>query len=516
MSARRAGKVRPGPVRTALLSLGASLLCACAAVGPDFSRPEAPAAAGWSEPPGQGLAAAPAELSDWWRVFDDPVLDALVEEALRRNNPLEIAALQVLEARAALGIATGSRFPQTQVAAGDATYRSPPDRSILDPDWSYSLGATVAWEIDFWGRYRRAIESADAAYLASVAAHEQAQVLLTSAVVQAYTVIRTLEEQQRIARENIALQQRSYEIAEVLFRNGQDSELDVQQARTLLLATQATLPQIEADLRQARNALSLLLGDLPGSVATHLAAGSGIPALPPTLDIGFPADMLRRRPDLREAELLAMAQNAQVGLAEADLYPSFSLTGSIGLSAGGPGGGDFGDLFDGDAFSWSAGPSFVWPFLNYGRIRNNVRVQDARLQQALVAFRDTALQAAREAEDAMAAYEGAVAQASILVETVASARRSNDLATLRYSEGYSDYQRVLDAQQALFSQQQRLVSARGAAVGAVVTLFQALGGGWTDVGAQPWIDPETRALMTDRTHWGEFLDSAGGSPEREE
>lgn len=497
--------------RSGLVGCGL-LLAACAPVGPDFERPDAPAAAAWSQPTGVAMTTEASALSDWWRIFDDPVLDALVAEALRANNPLEIAALQVLEARAQLGIATGSAYPQTQVAVGDATYRDTPNTSPLGDYWSYDLGATVAWEIDFWGRFRRAIESADAAYLASVAAHEQAQVLLTAAVVEAYTVIRVLEEQRRIAEENLALQRRSYEIAEVLFRNGQDSELDMQQALTLLLATEATLPQIDADLRRARNALSQLIGQLPGSVAARLADGQGIPVLPATLEVGFPADMLRRRPDLRQAELLAMAQNAQVGLAEADLYPSFSLGGAIGLSAGGPGDGDFGDLFDSDALSWSVGPSFVWPFFNYGRIRNNVRVQDARLQQALIAYRETALRASREAEDAMAAYEGATTQARLLGRTVESARRSNELATLRYSEGYSDYQRVLDAQQALFTQQQRLVGARGAAVSAIVTLYQALGGGWTDGGRQPWLAPETREVMADRTNWGEYLDAAASSP----
>lgn len=511
-TASRGGASGLNALAVLVVSAVATALSGCVTVGPDFEPPEATVPAAWSQAPGAGMTpgdpAAEAALDAWWRIFDDPVLDALVSDALRNNNPLEIAALQVLEARARLGIATGAQYPQTQVAAGDATYLSTPNNTGLGDYWTYTLGATVAWEIDFWGRYRRAIESADAAYLASVAAHEQAQVLLTSAVVQAYTAVRTLEEQRTIAEENLALQRRSYDIAEVLFRNGQDSELDMQQARTLLLATEATLPQIDADLRQARNALSLLLGQLPGTVTERLAAGQGIPALPDTLEVGFPADMLRRRPDLRQAELLARAQNAQVGLAEADLYPSFSLAGSIGLSAGGPGDSDFGDLFDGDALTWSAGPSFVWPFLNYGRIRNNVRVQDARLQQALVAYRDTALQAAREAEDAMASYEGAVAQADILVETVDSAQRSNALATLRYSEGYSDYQRVLDSQQALFNQQQRLVGARGASVAAVVNLYQALGAGWSPAGAQPWLDPATRELMAERTNWGDYLEDA--------
>jgi len=481
---------------------------ACQPVGPDFVKPEPEAAPDWAQPLGAGIATEPAELAEWWRAFEDPVLDELVATALAGNNTLEIAGLRVLEANAQLGIATGAQYPQSQFAAGDATWTSPPENTgSTDSFWSYGVGATVSWEIDFWGRFRRGIESADAAFLASIAAYDLAQALLTAAVVDTYAVIRATEEQLRIAHDNVKIQQRSYAIAEVLFRNGADSELDMQQANTLLLATEATIPSLSATLRQARNALATLLGQAPGSVDESLSRGQGIPALPADVAVGFPADMLRRRPDLRQAELLAMAQNARVGLAEADLYPSFSLTGSIGLSAGGPGNSDFGDLFSTDALALSVGPSFVWPFLNYGRIRNNVRVQDARLQQALVNYRETALQAAREAEDAMAAYIGAREQASILADTVTSAKRSNELSTLRYTEGFSDYQRVLDSQQRLFTQQQRYITTQGGAVRSLVALYKALGGGWTSRDGLPYVSSGTRETMRQRTDWGDLLDA---------
>jgi len=484
-------------------------LAACAPVGPDFVRPEAPVSSDWSQQASQGLQASPDNLIEWWRVFDDPVLDELMARALANNNNLKIAGLRVLESLAQLGIATGAQYPQSQFAFGEATAVSPADNSgVTSNFWQYGLGASASWEIDFWGRFRRGIESADAAYLASIAAFDQAQVLLTAGVASSYAVIRTTEEQLRIARQNLKIQQRSYDIAEVLFRNGASSELDMQQAETLLLATRATLPALESALRQARNALSTLLGQPPGSVTALLTSHSGIPALPQHIAVGIPADMLRRRPDVRQAELNAMAQNAQVGLAEADLYPSFSLTGSIGLSAGGPGDSDFGDLFSTDALAWSIGPSFVWPFLNYGRIRNNVRVQDARLQQALVAYGETALQAAREAEDAMAAYIGAREQTALLAETVKSAERSNSLSTLRYQEGFSDYQRVLNAQQSLFTQQQRYVGTQGEAVLSLVALYKALGGGWQNQDGAPWVDARTREQMEQRTDWGDLLETS--------
>ena len=249
----------------------------------------------------------------------------------------EIAGLRVYEALARLGVATGAKYPQAQFAFGEATWVAPADNAGSTDFWQYGIGASAAWEIDFWGRFRRGIESADAAFLASVAAYDSAVLLLTAAVVDAYAVIRTTEEQLRISRDNLAIQQRSYDIAAVLYRNGASSELDMQQAETLLLSTRATIPSLEAGLRQASNAMAALLGQPPGSVDAVLARSSGIPTLPDSIAIGFPADVLRRRPDVREAEMLAMAQNALVGLAEADLYPSFSLVGTIGLSAGGPG-----------------------------------------------------------------------------------------------------------------------------------------------------------------------------------
>ena len=489
-----------------LLALTPLLLGACAAVGPDFTPPEADLPETWAQPPDAGLATAGQVPVAWWTLFEDPVLNELIDTARRNNNTLEIAALRVLESRAQLGVATGLKYPQVQVAAGDASYVSPPDNTgVTSNYWQLALGASASWELDFWGRYRRGIESADAAFLASVAAYDQASVVLTAAVVDLYTLIRLTEEQLRIAGENVVIQQRSYDIAEVLYRNGADSELDMQQANTLLLSTQATIPGLETALAQARNALSTLLGEPPGAVEARLAQGAGLPVLPATLAIGIPADMLRRRPDVRQAEYAAMAQNARIGLAKADLYPSFSLTGSIGLTANTLGSSDFGDLFSSDALTFSIGPSFVWPFLNYGRIRNNVRVQDARLQQALVNYRETVLQAAREAEDAMAALIGARRQRDILQQTVASAVRSNELATLRYSEGFSDYERVLNSQQALFSQQQRFIGAQGDIVRSAIALYKALGGGWETRDGLPRIGDDAVETMQERTDWGDLM-----------
>ncbi|NOR18775.1 MAG: efflux transporter outer membrane subunit [Xanthomonadales bacterium] len=488
-----------------------AVLAACAPVGPEFVRPEVELPDSWTEVDENGLQASPIVQQQWWRVFNDPVLDQLVETAWRQNNSLEIAGLRVLEARAQLGIAQGSQYPQSQLAAGSATYTSPANNFGGGSNyWQHGIGASASWEIDFWGRFRRGIESADAAYMASVAARDQALVLLTAQVVNTYTIIRINEEQLYYAHKNVKIQQRSYDITSVLFRHGSDSELDMQQAHTLLLSTQATIPGFEIALKQATNALNTLLGKPPGTIDSLLDAEQGIPTLPENIYIGIPADLLRRRPDVRQAELSALAQNALVGFAEADLYPSFSLTGSLGLVSGGASGTDFGDLFSSDALTFSIGPSFVWPFLNYGRIRNNVRVQDARLQQALVNYREVVLQSARETEDAMIALNGALEQTDILTQTVASAERSNELSVLRFREGFSDYQRVLDSQQSLFGSQQRLVTQRGTAVASLVSLYKSLGGGWENQDGLPLISGQSRQQMQQRTNWGDLLEE--GNP----
>jgi len=259
--------------------------------------------------------------------------------------------------------------------------------------------------------------------------------------------------------------------------------------------------------------LATLLGLPPSDMSDLLkGASSSIPEVPESLAVGLPADLLRRRPDVRQAEFLAMAQNAQVGLAESNLYPSFSLTGTVGLTAAGntdttrTGNSGFGELFSGDSLTYAIGPSFVWPFLNYGRIRNSVRVQDARLQQSLIAYREAVLQAAREVEDALVALEGAVEQDKLLALTVEYAQRSVDVAQVRFNEGFADYQRVLDAQQSLFTQQGRYVSNHSSIVSSFIALYLALGGGWELRDTADMIDAQTLDTMQERTNWGDLIE----------
>jgi NodT family efflux transporter outer membrane factor (OMF) lipoprotein len=489
---------------------------ACTLVGPDYEQPASPLGPDWYQEEVAGLSTSPQAEAAWWKLFGDPELDRFVDLALTGNNALELAGLRVLESRAALGIASGLRYPQAQVAAGGATGVSASGNAANtaagDLDYvQYDLGVSASWEIDFWGRYRRGIEAADALYRESLATYDEATVLVAAQVALAYVTIRIIEDQVRITNDNIASQKRSFEIVDVLYRNGESSELDVLQAQTLLLSTQATLPVLEADIDRAHHALSVLVGLPPGAVVSMLSANASIPAVPEALSIGLPAELLRQRPDVRAAEYRAMAANANVGLAEADLYPSFTLSGSVGLVAADDtdttrtGESGIGELFSGDSLTWSAGPAFVWPFLNYGRIRNNVRVQDARLQQALTAWRENVLQAAREVEDAVADLNGARRQHQLLEETVRVAQRATDVAMLRFQEGFADYQRVLDAQTALFAQQGRLVASKGDMAASLVSLYLALGGGW-QAKDTPVVPEGTMETMRERTNWGELLD----------
>jgi len=493
----------------------AGLLSSCTLVGPDFRQPGVEPLPDWYSAEAAELRSAVADLQPWWQQLADPQLDALIKQAQQANNSLELAGLRVLEARAELGIALGSRYPQTQVIGGSATAvrasENAANTAAGDLKFSdYGVGATASWEIDFWGRFRRGIEAADATLLASEAAYDQALLLVTSQVALTYLAIRSTEEQIAITLRNIASQQRSFDIVKVQFDNGTTSELDVLQAEALLLGTRSTLPALETALRQAYHALDTLLGSPPGAGRYQISAAGGIPVVPTSMAIGYPADVLRQRPDVQAAEYVALAQNAAVGLATADLYPSFSLAGSVGLAASGStnttrsGVSGFDELFSSDSLTYSAGPSFVWPFLNYGRIKNNIRVQDARLQQALTSYRETVIQAAREVEDTLVALQQSIERRRILERGVAVANRATEMALLRYKEGFADYQRVLDAQTSQFAQQNQLVTARTDIVNAFIALQVALGNVWRD-GRPDYVPRETLELMQQRTDWGDLL-----------
>jgi NodT family efflux transporter outer membrane factor (OMF) lipoprotein len=508
-----------------ILLLGIVVLTSgCIKVGPDFTPPLAPVADSWIEQEDRQLTAAPGQYERWWTVFNDPLLNKLVDDAYRQNLGLQVAGLRILEARAQLGIATGNLYPQQQqlnasVAALGASKNA---ANTISGDLDYkdlNTGFSAGWELDFWGKFRRGVEAADAQFLAAIANYDDVMVTLTAEVARSYILIRTLTERIRLAEESVAIQERSLEIAENRFDGGLVTELDVQQARSLLANTRATIPRYRADYRKAQNALSILLGSPPKDLSEQLSltAQTLIPQPPAEVAVGVPADLLRRRPDIRRAEQQAAAQSALVGVTKADLYPHFTLIGSIGLQASdspltNEGGSSLSDLFSSNSFTYFAGPSLTWNLLNYGRIKNQVRVQDARLQQLIVNYQNTVLNAAREVEDAMSGFLEDKVQARYLAEAVIASKRSVDLSSLQYSEGLTDYQRVLDAQRGLTRDQDTLATVQGSVAINLVNMYKALGGGW-----QPRTDDvvpaEMQQQMSERTDWGGLLDKTEQQPE---
>ncbi len=426
----------------------------------------------------------------------------------------------MLQAQAQLAVAVGELFPQQQVLAGQVqTQHQSRDTFVgpLDPTvHSSQLGVSATWELDFWGKYRRGIEADRAAMLASLAAYDSALVSLTAGVASAYLNIRTLQQRIQVANDNVETQKESLRIARAQYENGETSELDVQQALTQLAQTQAQIPGLQNSLRQTKDSLAVLLGMTPDQVDARLGAGSEIPGAPGEVATGMPKDLLRRRPDVRQAELSAAAQSAAIGVAKANLYPAFSLAGSFGFATSSINGNSTTNLFSWGNRASSVGGSFVLPILNYGRIVNSIRVQDAAFEQAVLNYQNVVLQAQQEVEDARSAFSAAQATLVVLTETDKSARRSTELAIVRYKEGASDYTTVLSAEQQQLQVEDALASARGGVPLSLVGVYRALGGGWQLREGQALLAPEVRKDMKQRTYWGSMPDRGDRLPRTED
>jgi NodT family efflux transporter outer membrane factor (OMF) lipoprotein len=408
------------------------------------------------------------------------VLDQLIAAADAHNSSLKIAGLRVMEARAQLGIAQSGRYPQLQQVAADSVYvdrhQSGGNNPVDSQFWQHSAGFDIGWELDFWGRFSRAIESSDASYFAAEANYEDGLVLLRAQVADTYFVLRTTEARLRVARENAKQQLRNYEITEKLFKSGQTAELDLQGAKTQYLGTLSTIPGLEDQISRTRNALTVLIGQPPGALPLVVQSTGLIPLVDRAVLQDVPANLLLRRPDVRAAELNVAAQSALIGVAESDFYPSLSLLGSIVWST---------DTLSGTSRSFDliGGPSLRWNVFDHGRISNNVRVQDARLQQLIEAYRDKVRQAAREADDAA---NGLTKLCSANASCARPKARPNARWTwpssctakaIRTSSGCS-----MPSVRCLELQDSYLVS-RGDAVSNVIALYKAMGGGWYS--AQP-------------------------------
>jgi NodT family efflux transporter outer membrane factor (OMF) lipoprotein len=497
------------------------LLGGCSMVGPDYVKPTAPEPEKWLESEDPKIESKEADFSQWWTVFKDPVLDGLIQAAYRQNLPLQIAGLRIYESRAQLGIAFGFQYPQTQQGLGSGSLnqvsKNAPNAAGADRYYSaYDIGLDAAWELDVWGKFRRAVQTSVASLEASIADYDDILVSLTAEVARTYIVLRTSEERLGVALQNVKIQKRSLEIAEVRFNAGAVTELDVTQARALLGSTEAAIPGFKTDIRRAKNALGILLGKLPGEIDAMLGGPGLIPEIPAEAAVGIPTELLRRRPDIQFAERQLAAQSAQIGFAKADLFPHFSLFGTLGFQTGDytdyrSNNSKIGDLFHKDSIAYSAGAGFSWDIFNYGRISNNVRVEDARFQELAVNYEDTVIRAAQEVEDAMVGFLQSQDAVVFLADAVKASKRSVDLSMIQYREGLTDYQRVLDTQRFLAEQQDNLVFTTGSVGQNLIAMYKALGGGWEIREGRDFIPASLKEEMEKRTNWGNIL-----SPEKAE
>jgi NodT family efflux transporter outer membrane factor (OMF) lipoprotein len=505
------------PVR-GLAGLALILPLAACAVGPNFVTPQASIETRWKDAGFPAVTSSRDESQRWWASFRDPTLNRLVDISYNQNLTLMEAGARVIEARATLGQAIGEFYPQTQQLSGRADYlqvsqtdaTSNPDNLISSRQfWRVNLGAQAAWELDLWGKFRRGVESADAAYLASIATYDDVLVTLIGDVSSDYIEIRTLQAQIAIARENVVKQKEALEIARKRFNGGATSELDVFQAENVLGQTEAAIPQLVAQLQQTENALAVLIGVPPAWIDGLLRRSKGIPPPPREIGTGFPADLLRRRPDVRAAELKAEAQSAKVGMAAADLYPAFALGGAFGTLVSTTNGNTINQLFSWPSITYAFGPSFSWPVLNYGQITNQVRAQDAELQALLLNYKNVVLKAQRDVENGLAGFVQGRRQVADLKQSATAAGNALTVAISEYQLGSRDFTTVLTAEQNLYQAQNNLAVAAGGLTISVVTVYRALGGGWQIRAGHEFVNDSNRAEMRARTNYGDILPPAG-------
>ena len=454
----------------AIVLLLAALVSGCTVLGPDYTQPEAVVEPGWIDADEPLVSSEGPVDPKWWKkAFEEPELDQLVETALQQNLTLQSAGLRVLQSQQQLAIAIGNQFPQQQQVTGSAARQKANNTTFSN----YSLGFNVGWEIDFWGRFKLQAESAAAELEASVADYDGVIVSLVAQVAKTYILIRTYIDRLEVNRENIKHQAESLRITRAKFTAGDVSELDVNQAESLLNNTKASAAALEVSLRQLKNSLAVLLGSPPQDYNYLLGEKRAIPSPPPEIALGMPQDIIRQRPDIRGAERRLAAQSAEIGFAVTELYPHFSIGGSIGTSAE-----NNNDLFESTTEIWNLSGMFHWNIFNYGRLKSNVRVQDARFQQLLVDYYNTVLLAQSDVENAIIAYLKSHEQLQSFDVAAAASLRAVKIATIQYQEGSADFNTLVTTLVANVQQQDLLSASRGDVAVKLVQIYKALGGGW--------------------------------------
>ncbi|MEZ6093363.1 MAG: efflux transporter outer membrane subunit [Pirellulaceae bacterium] len=474
----------PTQSRIATLVLLAFLICGCR-VGPEYCPPQANyMQQDWSQNPQPRLNGEPVDLAAWWYSFNDPGLNQLVDLALTHNLDLKQAGQRIQEARALRNVVAGNLYPQHQTANGgfansrlsqnSANFFSFP--GVFQPDLfpdSWNAGFAASWELDFWGQYRRSIESADAQVDSAIASADLARVLLLGELASNYIEMRTIETRINLANENVNIQRKTLELTEKKFEAGTISELDVHQAKANLAQTQSTVPALEILRRQAGHRICVLLGRTSFDLQQELGWTAQIPAPAESIAAGVPLDLLRRRPDIRIAERELAAQCSRIGIAKADFYPHISLNGSVGVEAE-----DLSRLFESASIVGSVGPQFSWKILNYGRLTNKVAAEQAAFERLQYAYHNAIIKAHQEAEDAQVAYCQGFDRVDALVQAVEHSSAAVDIAQTAFDEGATDFNRVYLLQSDLVRQQDSLAVSKGEIAKSLVALFVSMGGGW--------------------------------------
>jgi len=451
------------------------ILCGCA-VGPDYHRPVTAAPATWAEPDGQGVDSGKPAAAAWWTTLGDPVLDSLIARAVDANHDLRIAEARVREALARRGVTAADLGPAVN-ADGSASRkrRSSTTSGSFGPleNSNFQLGFDMSWELDFWGRIRRSVEAADAEIGSARFDRDAVLVTLLGEVGRNYVELRGFQQRRAVSLKNIEVQASALDLTRKRFEAGLTSELDVQQAATQLASTRSTLPTLEAGEQRSVHRLSVLLGRDPGALKEELKPVAEIPADPAQVPIGLPSELLERRPDINKAERDLAAATARIGVATAELFPRINLAGSLGLQSG-----RADDLFNAGSRFWSIGPGLSWPVLDWGRIRANIRVQDARTEQALMAYERVILTSFEEVENALVDYNKERQRRAALEDAVTASRRAVELAQKQYTSGLRDFLNVLTTQRAQFEAEDQLVASRQRVAASLIALYKALGGGW--------------------------------------
>ena len=458
---------RPSRPVALLALLAACLAASSCLVGPNFQPPTAEVPGAWSSP---APKSGPAALARWWDRFNDRELTALVNEAMAGNLGVQQAAARVRQARASRAGAAAGLFPQVS-ASGSSQYTQRGEDDSNDE--SYQGGFDASWEIDLFGGTRRSVEAAKAGWVAAKRDEEAARLSLAAEVAATYAQLRAFQQQATIARRNLAAQETTTALIRRQAEAGFASRLDLANAETQVANTQARIPTLEASARRTIHALSLLVGKPPGTLVARLANDKPIPVMPPDIPAGLPSDLLRRRPDILSAEANAHAATARIGVAVAELFPKFSLGAALSQHAV-----TLDDWLTTNARTTSAGPAVSWSIFQGGRIRADIRTQQALRDESVLAYRQTVLTALQEVEDALIASAKEDERRRSLEAALESSRRAADLATRLYAQGQVDFLNVLEAQRSLLVAEEAVAQSTLNSTTERIALCKALGGGW--------------------------------------